>query len=92
MFHTQFWNVMKLTETSPQHEVAYKDLCELCAKHGAHVTASQMLAIAANMVGKLIAMQDARTMTPEDALSLVMLNIENGNRQIIDKTDVAGTA
>ncbi len=39
------------------------------------------LAIAANMVGKLIAMQDQRTMTSEIALQTVIENLTAGNEE-----------
>lgn len=68
---------------SPQHEVAYKDLTALLKKHSNHLTPLDILAIAANMVGKLIALQDQRTVTPEMAMEIVAQNVEQGNLHII---------
>ncbi len=38
---------------------------------------------AANMLGKLLAYQDQRTMTSAMAMEIVVQNIEEGNRQAI---------
>ncbi len=46
----------------PEHEVAYQDLCALMTKHAVGMTSAELLAVAGNMVGKLIALQDQRTM------------------------------
>ena len=39
---------------------------------------------AANMVGKLLAMQDQRKFTAEVAMEIVAMNIERGNAQVSD--------
>ena len=65
----------------PEHEVAYQELAELAGRHAAKVNADELLAIAANMVGKLIALQDQRTVTPVMAMEIVARNIEIGNQQ-----------
>jgi hypothetical protein len=74
---------MKVKLARPEHEVAYKDICELINKHAAKLTAEEILCIAANLVGKLIAMQDQRTMTAQRAMDIVLLNIEFGNKTIM---------
>lgn len=68
---------------SPDHEVLYQDLAKLITKHAEKINEKEMLAIAANMLGKLIAMQDQRTMSREVAMEIVVLNIEKGNEQVI---------
>ena len=68
----------------PEHEVAFQDLCALVAKHADAMTPLEVLAIASNMLGKLVALQDQRTMTPAQAMEIVARNLEEGNRQIID--------
>lgn len=79
--------------TLREHEVAYQDLIALLNKHAGSLPASEMLAIAANMLGKLIALQDQRTMTRERALEIIMKNIEEGNSQVIDNvTNTKGNA
>lgn len=70
--------------TKPEHEVAYQDLCTLVNKHADKLSALELLAIAANMLGKLIAMQDQRTATPELAMEIVARNLEIGNQQALD--------
>lgn len=84
---------MKLQRTNPEHEIAYQDLVALCAKHADKLSERDILLIAANMLGKLIAMQDQRTMTPKEALELVGKNIEYGNQQVLELlSNTAGKA
>jgi hypothetical protein len=67
------------------HEKFYQDLAQLLDKHAGNLPADEMLAIAANMVGKIIAFQDQRTMTREMAMLIVLANIKEGNRQVVDE-------
>ncbi len=69
----------------PEHEVAYQDICKLCSKHAAKLTPLELLAIAVNMVGKLVALQDQRITTPEMAMETVAKNLEYGNQTVIDQ-------
>jgi hypothetical protein len=71
--------------TKPEHEVAYQDLIQLVRKHTDQLSPLELLAVAANMVGKLLALQDQRKTTPERALEVISLNIEQGNRQAIEE-------
>jgi hypothetical protein len=64
-----------------EHEVAYEDLVALVRKHADDVDGYELLAIAANMLGKLIALQDQRVVTPAMAMDVVAKNIEMGNEQ-----------
>lgn len=75
---------MSIHKARPEHEVAYQDLIALVAKHKDKLSAEEMLAIAANMLGKLLALQDQRTMTTEKAMTIIQLNIEHGNKTVID--------
>lgn len=68
----------------PEHEVANQDLCALIRKHADEVTSVELLALAANMVGKLVALQDQRSVSPELAMEIVAANLECGNKQVID--------
>lgn len=77
------------THTKPEHEVAYQDLCKLVSKHADKLSGLELLAIAANMVGKLIAMQDQRKVSREAALETVAQNIEIGNQIIVKMLDDA---
>jgi hypothetical protein len=67
----------------PEHEVLYQELAKLLGRHGDKVTAEEMLAIGANLLGKLLAYQDQRTMTRERGLEIIIQNIELGNQQAL---------
>lgn len=67
---------------TPKHEVLYQELIELMRKWE-HLGAPTMLAVAANMIGKMMALQDQRKMTPDMAMEIVAKNIEIGNAQVL---------
>jgi hypothetical protein len=47
----------------------------------------------ANILGKMIAMQDQRTMSPEQAMEIVATNMKHGNQQVLDELmDSKGSA
>ena len=73
----------RLQVANPEHEIAYQDLVALVRKHAEHLSSMEMLAIASNMLGKLVAMQDQRTVTPAMCMEIVAQNIEEGNRQAV---------
>jgi len=75
---------MSLHQARPEHEVLYTELVELVTRHTANMSKIEILAIAANMIGKLIAMQDQRVITSEMALEIVIKNLEEGNRQALE--------
>lgn len=66
-----------------EHEATYQEIVALVSKHAATLKPIELLAIAANMVGKLIALQDQRTTTPDMAMEVVAKNIEKGNEQAL---------
>jgi hypothetical protein len=66
-----------------QHSEFHNDLSALFQKHFALLPAPDLLAVASQVVGKLVAFQDARTMTEHQALTIVSANISEGNRQAI---------
>jgi hypothetical protein len=68
----------------PEHEVLYQDICALLKKHD-EIPPLEMLAVAANMLGKMIALQDQRTVSPEMAMEVVVQNVEHGNQQVLDQ-------
>ncbi len=74
---------MKRVIANSAHEVVYAELAALMNKHAEQLSAIDILAIAANMVGKLIALQDQRSVTPEMAMEIVGRNIELGNAQVV---------
>lgn len=85
---------MRRLAPHPEHEVAFQDIQVLLDKHAAKMTAMEVLAIAANLVGKLIAFQDRRCVTPAGAMEVVHCNIEEGNRQALEylRDNAAGSA
>lgn len=66
------------------HRGAYDDVCALLRKHAGTLDGLELLAVAANIVGKLVALQDQRTVTPAQALEVVARNIELGNREALE--------
>ena len=85
-----------MSKAEAKHEIAYQELNALLKKLADehNVTAVELLAIACNMVGKLIAMQDQRTMSRDRAMRILAVNVEVGNRQVIDelRNKTAGSA
>lgn len=76
---------MSLQLAKPEHEVVYQELVDLVKRHAGKLSAIEMLAVAANMLGKMIAMQDQRSVTPATAMKIVADNIEHGNKMVLDK-------
>lgn len=70
-------------QANADHEAAFQDMCAVLKRHE-HLSAAEMLAVASNFVGKLIAMQDQRTMTSERVMLIVSRNIEMGNQQAVE--------
>lgn len=74
---------LRVKLADPKHVVAYQDLIALVAKYKDSASAVELLAIAANMVGKLVALQDQHIITPSECMALIARNIEAGNQQVI---------
>ena len=74
---------MGVMTVKPEHEAAYNELCSLLARH--KVPAPELLAIAANIVGKILAMQDQRTMSPAVGMEIIARNIEIGNERVLEQ-------
>ena len=68
---------MKSHSPASVHTELRDDLIAVIRKHGDKLAASEILAIAAHLVGQIIAMQDQRTMSREAVMQLVGANIEN---------------
>lgn len=73
---------LKATVAAPVHEAVYPDLVKVLKKYE-HLGGVTILAIASNMVGKLIALQDQTKYTPAQILHLVNQNIMEGNDQAL---------
>lgn len=74
-----------IRQAKPEHEIVYQELNKLVNRHAAVMTPLEILAIAANMLGKLIALQDQRKISPAAAMEIVARNIELGNQQVIEE-------
>jgi hypothetical protein len=68
---------------NPKHEIAYQEICDLVKRHSGDLSPLEILAIAANMIGKLVALQDQRKVTTSLAMQTIARNIENGNKQAV---------
>ena len=75
---------MKQVEPTAAQKAFRSALLAVMQQHGAELQAEELLAVAAHLVGQLIAMQDQRTMSPAVAMQLVGQNIERGNLEAID--------
>ena len=67
------------------HQTFYEDFAELLKKHDGNLDALEMLALVSNLVGKLVAMQDQRKVTPQQAMDVVRTNLEAGNKAMVDQ-------
>jgi hypothetical protein len=80
----------------PEHEVAYQELVALIQRLAVqhNLSSVDLLAVAANMLGKIVALQDQRAMTPDQAMDIVIANLQIGNDQAIKNLalKVAGSA
>lgn len=72
---------MAIVQPTKQHALFYSDLIDLLRKHSENLSGAEMLALAAQTTGKILAMQDQRSMTPEQAMQMVMDNMMAGNHQ-----------
>lgn len=75
---------MRVQKPTPAHRAFRDDALALLRKHAGHLDATDMLALSAHMVGQIVAMQDQRKVTRDMALQVIMDNIEQGNREVLD--------
>lgn len=68
---------MKTYEPNSEHKKFMEDLK---AQIPPDMPSQEILAIVSQFVGQLIALQDQRTMTPDQAMQVVSQNIEIGNQ------------
>lgn len=72
------------------HQACMADFKAVLGKYENMLSPMEMLALAAQLVGNLIALQDQRAITPGLALEVVERNIEEGN-QVAIKTFLGET-
>lgn len=74
------------------HQVAMEDMLLLLNAYAGRVSGLELLAIAANLTGKIAAMQDAATVTSEDVIEIIRKNLEIGNQEAILHMHTKGNA
>jgi hypothetical protein len=76
--------MISMTRLKPSSELIsfMTELKAVVARHKA-LGPVQTLAGVSQLVGTLIALQDEETMTPEQAIAVVEVNIEHGNRSTL---------
>ena len=75
---------MKRVLPEAAHQAFTDDLIALLNKYAEPLTAVEMLALAAHLVGRMIALQDEENMTPIQAMDVVTRNIEQGNAEVVE--------
>lgn len=84
---------MKPSPPTEADRALHADIAALIKRHLTPDTAERVLAIASQVVGQVLALQDQRTMTREMAMQVVMSNIETANAAVIARLlDSKGTA
>jgi hypothetical protein len=66
------------------HEVLKNDFTEVLRRHQDALTPPEMLAIAAQFLGMLLALQDQQTMTVEQGMTIIQANFEIGNAAVVE--------
>jgi len=73
----------KTVPPNPAHRAYREAVLEAMRTHGATLQAHELLAINSHLLGQLIAFQDQRVMTPDEAMRIVGKNIEQGNAEAL---------
>ena len=81
-----------IVKPQSEHKAFRDELLAILKKHGDALYGEEMLALAAHLVGQLIALQDQRSMTPDRAMAIVAMNIEQGNQEVLDGLKPEGAA
>jgi hypothetical protein len=78
-------SLIKLKQPSARLKQVRNKVLALMKIEMAEVPAEEILAMMAYTLGQLVAMQDQRKMTPKQAMEIVAMNIEEGNKQAIEE-------
>lgn len=83
-----------LLDPSPEHDAFMAELKSCLGSTGKDLDAAVLLAIASQFVGQLLAMQDQRRFSVQQAIKLIERNVEIGNQTVIDSllTQPGGSA
>lgn len=77
---------MPVKATTAQHEALRLELLALIQKHvPENFTPLELLAITANTLGQILAMQDQRLMSSDQYMQVVVKNMEIGNAHVIEQ-------
>jgi len=74
---------IEMQQATPEQEITYTQLCAFLRQHSGNLTPQQLLAMVANVLGKVLALQDQSTMTLNDAMEIINKNIIAGNKQAL---------
>ena len=74
---------MRTIEAKPVHTDFKKDLAKFLETYDDKLSAEEMLAVTAQVVGMMVAMQDQRKFTPFQVMELVSKNIQYGNANAV---------
>lgn len=86
-------NKTKLFSTDARHVTFKRDLEKLLRKHAGRLPADHLLAIAAQVLGMIAALQDQRKFTPEMVMAMIADNIQKGNDGMVSNLmDTKGSA
>lgn len=70
-----------MTAANNKHEALYQEILAVIRKYD--LPSVEILAVCANMTGKVLAMQDQTTGTTDFYMKIVAYNLELGNQQMI---------
>jgi len=77
--------IMIATKDRPEFEAVYQAIAAAMRPYEQKLSPLEMLAVLSNMVGKLVALQDQRKVTPDLAMEVVARNLEIGNMQAMEE-------
>lgn len=76
---------MKNCALTSRHQAFVNALLNALRDEFGDLPAEEMLAVASQIVGRMVALQDQRRFTPAAVMQIVAINIEAGNQDIINQ-------
>ena len=76
--------MIKEVKPGPDYDSMYAELADVLIKYKDKVTLEARLAALSGMVGKLLAFVDPQLMTTDQAMEVVLRNMEAGNKAAMD--------
>lgn len=74
---------MKIEQPSAADKALREDILNLVRRHLFPNTPERILAVASQVVGQVLALQNPTTMGKDAAIALIMANIEQGNQDYV---------